>query len=216
MLKHYQSIFPNPNRLSVKIIVLFPTKTEAQFFDHPAAEVAFCGVGLTASSSATTRLIIERRPDVLILAGIAGVYPGSSYKIGDTVLVASEREADLGFFTPQGFRHLAELDLDMDFEVNAVRHCPHLPANPPLPLAHSISLNAAMAPFVATAGVDMENMEGAAFFHACLEAGQTFFEVRSISNEVKLEEEEWDFDGSIRNLTQGVNTLIDYLLAQAA
>jgi len=198
------------------ILVLFPTQTEAQFFDHPAAEVAICGVGLTAAASATTRLIIERRPDVLILAGIAGVYPGSPYKIGDTVLVASEREADLGFFTPQGFRHLAELDLDMDFEVSAVRHCPYLPATPPLPLAHSISLNAAMAPFVATDGVDVENMEGAAFFHACLAAGQRFYEVRSISNHVTLEPEEWDFDTSIRQLTHGLNTLIDFLLTPAA
>jgi len=198
----------------VKIIVLFPTKTEAQFFDHPAAEVAFCGVGLTAAACATTRLILERRPDVLILAGIAGVYPGSRYQIGDTVLVASEREADLGFFTQQGFRHLAELDLDMDFEVNAVLHCPHLPADPPLPLAHSNSLNAAIAPFVATDGIDVENMEGAAFFHACLAAGQHFYEVRAISNHVTLEHEDWDFATSIRNLHQGLTTLIDQLLAK--
>jgi adenosylhomocysteine nucleosidase/futalosine hydrolase len=200
----------------MNIIVLFPTKTEAQFFSHPAAEVAFCGVGLTAAAHATTKLIHERRPDVLIMAGIAGVYPGSRFQIGDTVLVASEREADLGFFTHAGFRHLSKLELDMDFEVNTVLHCPHLPADPPLPLAHSNSMNAALAPFVETEGVDVENMEGAAFFHACLQAGQTFFEVRSISNEVKLEHEDWDFETSIRNLTQGVNTLIDFLLAQAA
>lgn len=197
----------------MKILVLFPTKTEAQFFDHPAAEVAFCGVGLTAAACATTRLIHERRPDVLILAGIAGVYPGSPLKIGDTVLVASEREADLGFFTHTGFRHLSKLDLDMEFEVNTVLLCPHLPDNPPLPLAHSNSMNAAIAPFVETDGVDVENMEGAAFFHACLQAGQHFYEVRSVSNEVKLEHEDWDFETSIRNLTEGVNKLIDFLLA---
>ncbi|WP_035054646.1 phosphorylase family protein [Andreprevotia chitinilytica] len=198
----------------MKIIVLFPTKTEAQYFNHPAAEVAFCGVGLTSAAYATGRVIHERKPDVLIMAGIAGVYPGSRFKIGDTVLVASEREADLGFFTPAGFRHLSKLDLDMDFEVSAELHCPHLPAKPPLPLAHSNSMNAAIAPFVATEGVDVENMEGAAFFHACLQAGQRFYEVRSISNDVKLEHDDWDFETSIRNLTQGVDTLIDFLLAQ--
>lgn len=198
-----------------KILVLFPTKTEAQFFRHPAAEVAFCGVGLTMAATATTRIIHERRPDVLILAGIAGVYPGSRYKIGDTVLVVSEREADLGFFTPTGFTHLADLELDMDFEVHRELCCPHLPANPPLPLAHSNSMNAAIAPFVATDGVDVENMEGAAFFHACLQAGQTFYEVRSISNAVKLEHEAWDFETSIRNLTAGLETLINFLLEPA-
>jgi adenosylhomocysteine nucleosidase/futalosine hydrolase len=119
-------------------------------------------VGLTAAACATSKLIHERRPDVLIMAGIAGVYPGSRFQIGDTVLVASEREADLGFFTAAGFRHLSKLDLEMDFEVNTVLHCPHLPTDPPLPLAHSNSMNAAIAPFVETEGVDVENMEGAA------------------------------------------------------
>lgn len=198
----------------MKILVLFPTKTEAQFFHHPAAEVAYCGVGLTMAAHATTRLIQERQPDVLILAGIAGVYPGSRFQIGDTVLVASEREADLGFFTPGGFKHLSELDLDMEFEVNAVLQCPHLPAEPPLPLAHSNSLNASIAPFVNTDGIDIENMEGAAFFHACLQAGQRFFEVRAISNQAKLEHDAWDFEGSIRNLTRGLERLIDWLLRQ--
>ncbi|KAF0811520.1 Futalosine hydrolase [Andreprevotia sp. IGB-42] len=198
------------------IIVVFPTRTEARYFSHPAVEIAFCGVGLTAAAYATGKLIHERAPDVLILAGIAGVYAGSCLQIGDTVLVASEREADLGFFNAAGFRHLSKLDLDMDFDVNTVLHCPHLPAQPPLPLAHSNSLNAAMAPFVETSGVDVENMEGAAFFHACLQAGQRFYEVRSVSNRVTLDEDPWDFDASIRNLTQGLHTLVDYLLAEPA
>ncbi|WP_018746330.1 phosphorylase family protein [Chitiniphilus shinanonensis] len=133
--------------------------------------------------------------------------------MGDTVLVASEREADLGFFTPSGFRHLSGLELDMDFDHQPVFHCPHLPADPPLPLAHSNSMNAALAPFVATQEVDIENMEGAAFFHACLEAGQRFYQVRAISNVATVVHDEWDFEGSIRNMTRGVETLIDYLLA---
>ncbi|WP_018746329.1 hypothetical protein [Chitiniphilus shinanonensis] len=46
------------------IVVVFPTRTEAKYFHHPAAEVAFCGVGLTAAAVATTRLIETRHPDV--------------------------------------------------------------------------------------------------------------------------------------------------------
>ncbi|SMC28040.1 adenosylhomocysteine nucleosidase [Andreprevotia lacus DSM 23236] len=200
----------------MKIIVVFPTRTEARYFSHDAVETAICGVGLTAAAYTTGKLIHERRPDVLILAGIAGVYAGSSLKIGDTVLVASEREADLGFFTAGGFRHLSKLDLDMDFDVNTVLHCPHLPAQPPLPLAHSNSMNAALAPFIDTDGIDIENMEGAAFFHACLQAGQRFYELRSVSNRVTLEDEAWDFDASIRNLTDGLHVLINWLQAEPA
>ncbi|TJZ77587.1 phosphorylase family protein [Chitiniphilus eburneus] len=197
----------------MNIIVMFPTRTEAQYFRHPAVSTAFCGVGLTSAGVTTARLIQRHRPDVLILAGIAGVYPESRFKVGDTALIASEREADLGFFTPTGFRHLAQLDLDMDFDHQPVLHCPHLPDDPPLPLAHSNSMNAALAPFVQREGIDVENMEGAAFFHACLQAGQRFYEVRAISNVATVVHDDWDFEGSIRNMTRGVETLIEYLLA---
>ncbi|WP_028453643.1 phosphorylase family protein [Chitinilyticum aquatile] len=196
----------------MNITVLFPTSTEARHFSHPAASVAYCGVGLTRAAHATTRLLADSRPDVLILAGIAGVYPGSRLQVGDTVLVASEQEADLGFFGKDGFRHLADVDIDMEFDVSKVRPCPWLTGQEPLPHAHGNSLNAAMAPFAPTAGIDLENMEGAAFFHVCLQENQRFYEVRSISNRVTLDEEAWDFDASIRNLAGGLHEFIDWLL----
>ncbi|QLG89075.1 purine phosphorylase [Chitinibacter bivalviorum] len=198
----------------MKIVVVFPTRTEAQFFSHPQVAVEFCGVGLTATAYQTSKLIDGYRADWLIMAGIAGVYPGSSYVVGDTVLVASEREADLGFFTPKGFTHLADLDLAMDFTVHSQLHCPYINSDMPLPIAHSNSLNAAMAPFASTQGVDIENMEGAAFFQVCLAEQQRFLEVRSISNQVKIGDDEWDFEGSIRQLTAGLHQVIDYLLSK--
>ncbi|UXY15072.1 purine phosphorylase [Chitiniphilus purpureus] len=197
----------------MKIVVLFPTRTEARHFTHPAAEVAFCGIGLSAAAYATARLIHERRPDVLILAGIAGVYPHSRFTVGETVLVASEREADLGLFTPSGFCHLSQVALDMDFAAPTVLHCPYLPATPPLPLAHGNSANAALAPFIASQDADVESMEGAAFFHACLQAGQRFYQVRAISNVASVDHAPWDIDGAVRALAQGLTTLIGHLAA---
>jgi len=55
-------------------------------------------------------------------------------------------------------------------------------------------------------------MEGAAFFQVCLAEQQKFLEVRSISNEVKIGDEEWDMEGSIRSLTAGLHKVIEYLL----
>ncbi|WP_028456437.1 phosphorylase family protein [Chitinilyticum litopenaei] len=197
----------------MNITVLFPTVTEARCLSRSDVDVAVCGVGLVQAAHATTKLILQQRPDWLILAGIAGVYPGSALKIGDVVLVASEREADLGFYGKTGFTHLADLDIDMEFSVRRVLHCPWLPAQPPLPLASSNSLNVALAPFVAHAGVDVENMEGAAFFHACLQEEQRFLEVRAVSNRVTLDDEAWDFQASLHALGQGLNRVIDHLLA---
>ncbi|MBV8048950.1 MAG: purine phosphorylase [Paludibacterium sp.] len=195
----------------MKTVVMFPTATEARLFSRPGVETVISGVGLTATAYATLKAIREHAPDVLILAGVAGMYAHAPLAIGDTVLVESECEADLGFFTPEGFRHLAHLAIDMDFDVRHTLACPYLPDSPPLPLARSLSLNAALAPFIDTAHAEIENMEGAAFFHVCLQEGQRFYEVRSISNVVKLGHDDWDLDASVANLTEGLTRLIDSL-----
>lgn len=196
----------------MKIVVVFPTRTEAQFFSHPKVEVEFCGVGLMSAAYRTGKIIEHHKADWLIMAGIAGAYTHSPFKIGDTVLVASEREADLGFFTPNGFTHLADLELDMDFTVARQLVCPYLPTLSSLPVAHSNSMNAAMAPFINTADIDIENMEGAAFFHVCLAERQKFLQVRSISNYVDISGGDWDLVGSIKQLTEGLHKVIEQIL----
>ncbi len=197
----------------MKIVVVFPTSTEAQFFAHPQVITEIGGVGLSAAAYRTCKIIAEHKPDWLIMAGIAGVYDHSTFNVNDVVLVESECESDLGFFTPAGFTHLANLTLDMDFSVAKEWRCPHLPSQQILPVARSNSMNAAMAPFIRTEGIDIENMEGAAFFQVCLAEQQKFLEVRSISNTVKIGDDEWDMEGSIRALTLGLARMIDYLLA---
>ena len=184
----------------MKIVVVFPTATEAKFFSHSraAAEqviVEIGGVGLSAAAYSTTKIIAQHQPDWLIMAGIAGVYAHSSFAVGDVVLVTSECESDLGFFTPSGFTHLADLNLDMDFSIAKEYVCPRLPAQSILPIAKSNSMNAAMAPFVLATGIDIENMEGAAFFQVCLAEQQRFVEVRSISSLVKIGDDVWIWKG---------------------
>lgn len=196
----------------MKIIVIFPTKSEASYFKREGVDVRFCGVGLTASAYGTLKAIVESRPDVIIMGGIAGVYPDRGYKIGEAFMVESESEADLGFFYEDGFRHLVDTDLDMDFPLRRTHECPYIKDDMPLRRVRSITTNAAMSPYSDTTLGDIENMEGSAFFHVCIEEGVRFFEVRSISNEVDLGRGDWDYMGSIKSMTEGVNSLIDYLL----
>jgi len=42
---------------------------------------------------------------------------------------------------------------------------------------------------------------------------QKFLQLRSISNVVKIGNDDWDMEGSIRSLTQGLHKVIDFLLA---
>jgi len=196
----------------MKIVVVFPTRTEAQFFSHSQVVVEFCGVGLSAAAYNTSKIIQRHQADWLIMAGIAGVYEESSHSVGDTVLVESECEADLGFFIPNGFAHLADIDLGMEFTVTKQWICPYLLQGACLPIARSNSVNAAMAPFVKTEGIDIENMEGAAFFQVCLAENQPFLQVRTISNQVSIGDDQWDMAGSVQKLTDSLHKVIDSLL----
>ncbi len=195
-----------------KIVVLFPTFTESKFFSRTDVVIRFSGVGISSAAYSTLKIIIDDKPDIIIMAGIAGVYYGSNLKIGDTVLVRREHEADCGFFTKEGFKHLTELDLDMDFELIEGLDCPYISEDMPFKTAIGNTMNAALAPFVKTKGVDVESMEGYPFFHVCLKENIKFFELRSISNHVDVEDEDWDYDTSLRNMTSELNKLIDYLL----
>ncbi|MFI3262586.1 MAG: hypothetical protein R3Y26_06735 [Rikenellaceae bacterium] len=195
------------------IAVLFPTITEAKYFNNPDVDVYYSGVGLTASTYNTTCIIKDKNPDILIMAGIAGVYKHSSLTIGDSVIVSHERQSDLGFFYPEGFKHISKMNLDMEFEVYDMLESPYLEENLPFKTAKSNSMNAAMAEFVETKDVEIENMEGAAFFEVCIKENKRFYELRTISNVVDIEHDDWDYETSIKNLTKSLNELIDYLKA---
>ena len=195
----------------MNIVILFPTSTEASLFKRDDVSSIVSGVGLTATAHATLKAIYQYRPDMLIMAGIAGAYPHSSFKIGDVTVVESEVEGDLGFFTPDGFTHLVHLPIDMEFERRHTLNCPYLPHDFQLPHARSMSLNAAMAHYVDTEFVDIENMEGASFFYTCLQENQAFLELRAISNFVNVDNDEWDMQGSVKAMTAALHQLIDHL-----
>lgn len=199
----------------MKIVVMFPTASEAQWFEAPNVLKVISGVGITDTAYSTLKVIHEHQPDWIILAGIAGYFPHSNLKIGDTRLVSQEVEGDLGFYTEQGFVHLADLALDMAFERRKELCCPYLSKiGGGFETAKGLTANTALSPLPDTRGADLENMEGAAFFHVCLKENQPFIEIRTISNEVKLGHGDWDMEGAIRQLTTQLHALIDQLQAK--
>ena len=75
----------------MRTVVLFPTAGEAEAFRRRCPGVAYriTGVGPAAAAAATARAIVDERPDLLLLAGIAGVYPASEVAVGEVVAVAA-------------------------------------------------------------------------------------------------------------------------------
>ena len=141
----------------MRTVVLFPTAGEAEAFRRRCPGVAYriTGVGPAAAAAATARAIVDERPDLLLLAGIAGVYPASEVAVGEErVEGLPERYADA--YRPT-------------FAVPGLRTA----------VSNSVARSGA-----APAGAEVENMEGAAFFAVAAALGVPAAEVRAVSNRV--------------------------------
>ena len=196
----------------MNITVVFPTSSEAQYLKRDDVNITFCGVGLIASTYGTYKAILDTKPDFIIMAGIAGVYPGVDLSIGDTVMVAREYQSDLGLFGKNGFAHLGDGVCEMGFDPLVYVDSPYASEQILFPTAVSNSMNCGLAPFVKTQDVQIENMEGAGFFHVANELGVPFCELRTISNVVDVNDDAWDFETSVTKLTEALNKLIDSLI----
>lgn len=193
-------------------IILFPTAMEAEPFTLKyggRAGLEICGIGLTECAAATARIIAEKKPDLLILAGIAGAYKGKGLQKGDTVLVTREISADLGSMTDGGFRPLPKSGGSM---TGNFYDCP-TPLPDIFPKAVSNSVNTAATPCIAETGAEaaIENMEGAAFFAVCGALGTPFAEIRTVSNYVGEPRTQWTIPQAVGKLADGVAALLEEL-----
>lgn len=188
-----------------RIAVLVPTEQESVCFAGmlPAdAEVVVSGVGMAATAASAARVAMSR-PDMMILAGIAGAYPESGVEVGDCVIVASERAADQGAFRDGGFVPLYVVDYK----------CPYADETDALKKVGGCTVNAAGASFTDSSGAAVENMEGAAFFAVCESLGVPFLEVRAVSNMTTGSRADWRMDEACRALAEGLKKVIDEIRA---
>ena len=190
-----------------RIVILSPTETEIAPFRRLAPAdlpIEITGIGIDNAIISTIQALSRHVPALIILAGIAGTYPSSNLSIAETVLVDTETTADMGSFHPDGFRAKFATRL----------FCPYTSNYPTFPSVHSNSVNCAGAPFIDTHHAQIENMEGAGFFRACLHAGVPFLELRTISNRVGDDPARWDIKGATLALAEALNKLIHETEAQ--
>ncbi|MDD3108969.1 MAG: hypothetical protein PHV49_07180 [Alistipes sp.] len=191
--------------MTPKILILLPSPQESAHFNPvlpPECEQRITGVGAYRCATATTQWLSQHHPQWILLCGIAGVYAPCDLQLGETVQVVSEREADLGSFSEGVFDPKFARDYACDYA---------LPGEP-LRQVRSNSVNAAGAPFVSRQGVEIENMEGAAFFHACLLHDVRFLELRAISNYVGDPLARWQIPEALGCLSDTVSALLPLLL----
>jgi futalosine hydrolase len=178
------------------------------------------GVGSTATAFHTGQFLAQNQPDLTINAGIAGAFD-RNFQLGDVLNVTTERFGDLGVEEADGrFADLFELGL---LEKNTPPFVNGLLRNPAgeegsfLPPANGLTVNKVHGSVASVAAIQakypdaqVEGMEGAAFFYACLLAKIPFLEIRSISNYVEARDrEKWNIPLAINNLNRTLIAMLE-------
>ncbi len=165
------------------------------------------GMGKVNAAHASTRLIHDFSPAVIVNIGIGGAYPSSGLKIGDIAVAEKEIYGDEGVLLKDGFhgtdlinmpllqkgrkKYFNEFPLDKPLIRKAVRAAQ-------LVTRHSSLITVKKGAFLTVStctgtkkralelercfGAICENMEGAAIAHVCTLYGIPVIEMRGISN----------------------------------
>lgn len=197
-------------------------KTSHYTHGELAVDVLYSGVGLPVTAFALGTVLAGRNYDLAIQAGIGGAID-AELAIGTVVEIISERFGDLGAETAdEGFLDLQTLGLlereSGIFTGTGQLLNPGARDNPTaLSKCNGISMNRVTG---STKSVEqlrqrypeaqVESMEGAAFFYACLHHQLAFLQLRAISNRVEARDREsWDIPLAIKELNAVLVKLVE-------
>ncbi len=216
-----------PDEIAPTIVYLNEKFKQIQpgVYQNGACSVAvlITGVGMAFTAWEMGRYLALKKPDWVINAGIAGALD-PVLQLGQVVQVESDCFADLGAQTANGqFLDLFDLQLcgpndppfiDRQLYNSAAEQATFLPR------VHGITVNLThgsaetiQAVRIKYPGAQVETMEGAAFFYACLQTGVLFLAVRSISNYVEpRNRKNWEIGLAIKQLNLVVIEMLEGLI----
>ena len=193
-------------------------------FEATEVEVLFTGIGLAAASY-TLGLRFgsgEQRPDYALQAGLAGAID-RKIAIGSVVQVVSESLGDTGATEPDGtWLSLTDMGLPPGepFGEMEVAYVPPSGIATPFPIVHGVTVAQTTGSAerlrqlrVRWPEAQVETMEGAAFFRACLDAGLEPVQLRAISNYVEPRDRaKWQLGEAIFSLDAALQDLLGSFL----
>lgn len=186
-------------------------------------DVLIPGVGMTCTAYWLGKTLTSKLYDSALNVGLAGTFT-DTVKIGDVVNITSDQISELGAEDGESFLSLIDMDLimDEDFILNNGEMentiCIENPIIDSLKKVKAISVNTTHGDDESIKKVkdlfnpQVESMEGASFFYACLLEGISCAQIRSVSNKVeKRNKDNWDIPLAVKNLCsttlQIINTL---------
>jgi futalosine hydrolase len=183
-------------------------------YNNHQVDVLIPGVGMTCTAYWMGKALNTRLYDCAINLGLAGSF-NNDIKIGEVVNIVSDRISELGAQDGEKFLSLIDMDLieDEDFTLVTGEMVNSIPLENKtinqLRKVKAISVNTThgeeneIEKVVKLFNPDVESMEGAAFYYACLLEGITCAQIRAISNKVEpRNKDNWDIKLAVKNLTE--------------
>lgn len=178
---------------------------------EPSIYASIAGVGVVDFSANLARFFSQKKYERAFLLGICGAYPNSQLQVGDVVRVGTEVVADMGAQSREG--HF------IPWKTMVSEETIYKGASP-----RDLPLRLAAIPEVAggtvncctgtqylgnrresTFQIQVENMEGAAFFAVCKAFGVSGYQFRAVSNMASdRDESSWDIPRALTALKQSV------------
>jgi futalosine hydrolase len=180
------------------------------------------GVGSINTTYALMKHLQVKKPDIIIMAGIAGAID-KSLSLGDVVAVKQEGLADLGVNEKDGYKDVFDLKLlaanEFPFKQKKLTNpFTVLMERTKLPLVGSVTVNQITsakkiaALYQTKYRAKIENMEGAAFHLVCMKENIPFVQIRSISNYVgERNKQKWKLKEAVQNLNNELIRLVESL-----
>jgi futalosine hydrolase len=184
---------------------IYPELINYSYKNHQI-DVLVTGVGMTSTAFLMGKTLNTKEYDIAINLGIAGSF-NDNIKIGETVHIISDEIAELGAEDDNQFLSLKDMKLSK-FESGYKNITPiNNSIISSLKKVNGITVNTvhgnekSIEKIKNRLNPDIESMEGAAFFHACLSENTLCAQIRTISNKVeKRNRDSWDIPLAINNL----------------
>jgi futalosine hydrolase len=180
------------------------------------------GVGAINTTYALMKHLQVKKPDVIIMAGIAGAL-SNKLNLGDVVVIKEEALADLGVQEKDGYKDVFDLKLLASNKFpftkkKLVNPFSTLMERTLLPKVNSVTVNQITSSkktaelYSKKYKAAIENMEGAALHLVCIKENIPFVQIRSISNYVgERNKKKWQLKEAFENLNKNLIRLIESL-----
>ncbi len=192
--------------------------------DHLDLQLEFVigGVGQVNTTYALMKYLQMKRPDVVVMAGIAGSFT-SKLQLGDVVVVKDEVMADLGVQEKDGYKDVFDLNLIASNQSpfskkKLVNPSSEYLKRTKLKKVSGVTVNQVTSSkktaelYQLKYKAAIESMEGAALHFVCIKENIPFLQIRSISNYVgERNKKKWKVKEAVEQLNIELTRFVESL-----